>query len=67
MLFWVSCLKIPCKDFDSGYFGETGQTCDVRLNEHRKAYKKDDLGSKLVIHSLETGHKLDFDNLQILA
>ena len=39
----------------------------MRLNEHRKAYRKSDLSSKFVIHSLETDHKPDFDNLQILV
>ena len=47
--------------------GETGRTSNILLNEYRKAYKKGDLNSKLVIHSLETDHKPDSYNLQILA
>ena len=57
--------KIPCKNCDSDYVGETGRTYNIRWNEHRKAYRKGDLSSKLVIHYLETDHKPDFDNLQI--
>ena len=37
------------------------------LNEHKKAYRKSDLGSKLAIHSFETNHKMDFYDLQNLA
>ena len=59
--------EIPCKDCDSSFLGETGQSCNIRLNEHRKAYRKNHLCSKLVIHSLEVDHKLDFDNVQILV
>ena len=39
----------------------------MRLNEHRKVYRKGDLSSKRVMHFLETVHMPDFDNLQILA
>ena len=39
--------KIHCKNCNSGYFGKIGQTCNIRLNEQRKAYRKGDLGSKL--------------------
>ena len=64
---YKSKYKIPCKDCDAGYVGKTGRTCNIHLKEHKKSYRKDYLRSKLVIHSLETDHKTDFDNLQILA
>ena len=44
--------KIPCKNCDSDYVAQTGRTSNIRLNEHRKSYKKGDFSSKLVIHSL---------------
>ena len=40
---------------------------DVKLNEHRKAEKKVDFGSRQVINSLKTDHKSDFDNVKILV
>ena len=59
--------EIPCKDCDSGYVVETGKTCKICLNKHRKAYEKGDFSSKLVIHSQETNGKPDFYNVKFLA
>ena len=66
-MFCASCIKITSKDSDSDYVLETGRKCNIRLNEHRKSYSKGDLSSELIIHSLETDHKPDFDNSQNLA
>ena len=54
--------NLPCKVWDWGYVEETIQACNIRLCEHKTAYRKDDLGSKLVIHSLESDRKPSFNN-----
>ena len=74
-MFWVLLIKQNAKIWfrnktvSLGIFPvqETGWTCRVRLNEHKKAYKKSDLDSQLVIHSHEINLLPDFDNVQRLA
>ena len=56
--------NLPCKVCDWGYVEETGQTCNIRLCEHKTAYRKDDLGSKFEIHSLESDWKPSFNNVK---
>ena len=49
------------------YIGETGRTGTILKKEHKPAFKKGNLRSKLVHHVLETDHVPDFEMMKVLA
>ena len=58
--------KIPCKDCDQSYIGETGRNMDARFREHKTdiAIQKKDSG--VASHVMETNHSFDFENAKII-
>lgn len=54
--------RIPCKDCDKLYIGQTTQHLDERLNGHK--FQKNVTALKKHIHN--TGHSFDFDQTSIL-
>lgn len=60
--------SIPC-ECDKIYVGETGRELNVRVKEHRTAVeKKKDINiSKLVEHSLETGHRILWEDVRAIG
>ena len=58
--------RVPCKDCDASYFGETGRGFGVRLNEHRSAVRKKDTKNACFRHSSSLNHELDFDNAKLI-
>ena len=70
--------KIPCNSCNTIYIGETVQKTSLRMSQHKSACStvlrtrkiinnsdKNDCGT--AHHTLETGHKWDFENCSILA
>ena len=48
--------RVPCKDCDAVYFGETLRNLEERLREHQRHIEKNDLeGSAITEHVLKTG------------
>ena len=60
--------KIPCKVCPKLYIGETGRSIPERMSGHKNDVKKLDpnLASGVVNHSLETGHRFDFEGAQMV-
>jgi hypothetical protein len=57
--------KIPCKNCDSVYIGETSRDKTTRMREHQKNIKTNDPNSKVATHANINGHELDFGNVMI--
>ena len=58
--------RIPCKDCDQYYYGETGRAKIVRMKEHQTNIKKQKDTSELVQHILKEKHTFDFDNVDTI-
>ena len=59
--------KIPCKNCDFVYHGQTKRSFKKRKGEHRDAARNNDPNSKLARHVNNTGHNMDFDNGSIVT
>ena len=60
--------RIPCKNCDCAYVGQTKKLFGVRLKEHQRAvFTGDSEKSALAEHALRTGHDIDWNNATILA
>ena len=53
---------IKCNECDADYIGKSIRICNIRMNEHDNNKSK----SNAHIHELETGHKMNFDDIEIL-
>ena len=58
--------SIPCKNCDGVYIGQTGRKLRDRINEHQRAYKIQDLNSKLFQHSMDFNHIPNFSGFKVL-
>jgi hypothetical protein len=59
--------KIPCKDCNQVYVGQSNRRVSTRIAEHQLSVKKRDKVSALSIHNINTGHSIDFDNSKTIA
>jgi hypothetical protein len=59
--------KVPCKDCDLTYIGETGHDRSKRMSEHRTAIKKNDRNSELAKHANDERHEIHLDNVETLG
>ena len=59
--------KIPCKDCDKSYIGETKRKFSTRLKQHQKAVEhKHSQKSALAEHCLRSGHTVSWETAKIL-
>ena len=58
--------KIPCKDCDQVYIGETGRDLDTRIKEHKYACKIGNSNNALFVHSFDNNHSIDWKSSQML-
>ena len=58
--------KIPCKNCDSVYFGQTGRSFKERIKEHLSDYRHKRTKNACYFHNLKTGHEIDFSNWKII-
>lgn len=59
--------EIPCGSCDKTYVGKSNRKISARVAEHRVDMTNKKLTSSLVQHTLEEGHKIDFDNSRVIA
>ncbi|XP_059499415.1 uncharacterized protein LOC125448232 isoform X2 [Stegostoma tigrinum] len=59
--------KIPCKNCDKHYVGQTGRKLATRIHEHQLATKRHDPLSRVSLHTDEEGHHFDWDKTSILG
>ena len=58
---------IPCKDCDSVYVGETGRDLSTRKDEHKYACRTGNINNAIANHSLQDGHRIDFDRATLVC
>eukprot|EP00061_Rhincodon_typus_P005981 g26136.t1 len=59
--------KIPCKDCNKHYTGQTGRELATRIHEHQLATKRHDQYSLVSIHTDQENHQFDWDKIRILG
>ena len=57
----VGVYKLPCKDCDLAYIGETGKSLKIRMKQHESNCRNHSNPSAVVNHH-ELGHSIDFAN-----
>ena len=62
----IGVYKIPCKDCNLAYYGESGRGLDIRLLEHKRAYANHASNSALVQHSLDKDHRINWDETTMI-
>jgi hypothetical protein len=58
--------KIPCKNCEEFYIGQTGTSIEKRLQQHVYAVKSYDQNSGPAVHKINTGHNMDWQNTTII-
>ena len=61
----IGVYSVPCKDCNSMYFGETGRSLEVRIEEHKRAM----LGSEnnmIAKHTWEKDHSINWKDSKII-
>ncbi|GJQ65641.1 hypothetical protein Trydic_g7731 [Trypoxylus dichotomus] len=58
--------KIKCETCQLSYIGQTNRRITTRKEEHRNAVKQRTTSS-LAKHVIDTGHKIDFEDVRMLA
>ena len=59
--------RVPCKECDAVYIGETLRNLEERLKEHKRHVEKSDpKGSAIAEHVLKTGHSIAWDKAQVI-
>jgi hypothetical protein len=59
--------KVPCKNCDLVYIGETARDRTTRMKEHEVAIRKNTTDSDLAKHMNNTQHAADFTNVETLG
>ena len=58
--------QIPCSSCPAAYTGETGRTLKVRMAEHKRAVRMGDVNNGLAVHSLKTGHPIEWRQARLV-
>ena len=58
--------QIPCGDHEKSYIGETGRPFTVRMKEHRRAVKNEDMKNANAAHIVKESHSIDWENARII-
>ena len=58
--------KIPCRDCNHVYIGETGRDLDTRIKEHKYACKVGNNNNAIFVHSYNNNHVIDWTSSQML-
>ena len=58
--------KIPCRDCDNVYIGETGRDLDTRIKEHKYAFRSGNTNNAIFLHASENNHVINWNNSNML-
>ena len=58
--------KIPCKDCDLVYIGETGRSLDVRLKEHKRSVKNCNTNNANFVHAYDNDHHINWESSKMI-
>ena len=58
--------RIPCRDCNQTYTGETAQIFEDRRNQHKSCVKTGEEKNEIAVHVMKTKHSIDWDNFSFL-
>ena len=58
--------RIPCRDCNQTYTGETAQIFEDRRNQHKSCVKTGEEKNGIAVHVMKTKHSIDWDNFSFL-
>ena len=58
--------RIPCKDCDKYYLGQTSKSLDTRINQHKYNVRKASSNSALFLHYSSCNHHIDWSNSSVV-
>ena len=56
---------IPCSNCEANYIGQSGRRLQTRIDEHSAAVGKGSTSSAVAIHTLQTGHLINWGEVKI--
>lgn len=59
--------RVPCRDCQQAYVGQSGRTLDCRIKEHKRAVQNRNIDTSAVAeHAWKEDHKVDWGQVEIL-
>ena len=58
--------KVPCKECNKVYYGETGRSFDLRLKEHKRDVINCKESNAIFVHKIEHNHAIDWEGANLL-
>ncbi|XP_011701227.1 PREDICTED: uncharacterized protein LOC105457947 [Wasmannia auropunctata] len=58
--------RVPCRDYDAAYVGQTKRQLKIRISEHRNDINHKNPHSVITEHRLHLGHKIDWEKVEVL-
>ena len=58
--------KLPCRDCDEVYWGQTGRDLSTRLKEHKNSIRYGQENSAVFLHTSTKNHRIDWSNAAII-
>ena len=59
--------KIPCKDHEKAYIGETGRNLQKRMAEHKGAVRGGDTNNGVSVHAWKDQHRVNWEVVSVLV
>ena len=58
--------KIPCRECETSYIGETGRTLQKRITEHKYAVKTNNRKNGIAVHAWDMCHQPDWEAAEVM-
>ena len=59
--------KIPCKDCNSIYIGQTGKDIDSRIAQHKYSIRTGQASNSLFVHLRDFGHRINWNLSSVIC
>ena len=57
--------KIPCKDYNCVYFGQTGKGIATRVKKHKYSVRTGQMSNALFLHTINFNHAIDWNMSEV--
>ena len=58
--------KVPCRDCETCYIGETGRSLQKRITEHKYSVNNNDRKNGIAVHAWDMGHQPDWNAAEVV-
>ena len=58
--------RIPCKDCDKWYYGQTGRSLEVRITEHKRSVSQAQKNNAIFHHMSTSNHRIGWDQSELI-